>query len=108
MTITQLECFLAIARARHFGRAADNLGRTQPALSVQVQRLEAALGTALFERSPRQIRLTTSGEILLPYAERILADMAESRAKILDAQGGKLGLLELVFCPPWRLTFFPL
>jgi DNA-binding transcriptional LysR family regulator len=107
MTITQLECFLAIARTRHFGRAAENLGRTQPALSVQVQRLEAGLGTALFDRSPRQIRLTTSGEILLPYAERILADMGESRAKIQDAQGGKLGLLRIGVLPTVAAHFFP-
>jgi DNA-binding transcriptional LysR family regulator len=107
MTITQLECFLAIARTRHFGHAADHLGRTQPALSVQVQRLEAALGTALFERSPRQIRLTTAGEILLPYAERILADIDESRAKILDAKGGKLGVLRIGVLPTVAAHFLP-
>jgi DNA-binding transcriptional LysR family regulator len=108
MTVTQLECFLAIARMRHFGRAADSLGKTQPALSVQVQRLESALGTALFERSSRELRLTTTGEILLPYAERILAELDESRIKILEAKSGKLGLLRIGVLPTIAAHFLPL
>jgi DNA-binding transcriptional LysR family regulator len=107
MTVTQLECFLAVARSSHFGRAAENLRRTQPALSVQVQRLEAELGTALFDRSARKVRLTSAGEILLPYAERILADVDESRAKILDAKGGNLGVLRIGVLPTVAAHFLP-
>jgi len=107
MTITQLECFLAIARARHFRRAADNLGKTQPALSVQIQRLEADLGVNLFERSGRQLRLTSAGEILIPYAERILVDVEESRTKMEEVKGGSLGLIRIGVLPTVAAHFLP-
>jgi DNA-binding transcriptional LysR family regulator len=107
MTVVQLECFLAVAWKRHFGRAAEDLGRTQPALSLQVKRLEAALGAARFERTVRHIRLTTAGEILVPYAERILADVDESRTKIQDVRGGNLGVLRIGVLPTVAAHFLP-
>jgi DNA-binding transcriptional LysR family regulator len=107
MTLTQLECFLAVVRSRHFGRAAESLGRTQPALSIQVQRLEAELGATLLDRSGKQVRLTTPGEILLPFAERIIADVHESKSKILEAKGGNLGLLRIGVLPTVAAHFLP-
>jgi DNA-binding transcriptional LysR family regulator len=107
MTITQLECFLAIARVRHFRRAADNLGKTQPALSVQIQRLEADLGISLFERSGRQLRLTSAGEILIPYAERILVDVEESRIKMDEVKGGSSGVVRIGVLPTVAAHFLP-
>ena len=106
MTVVQLECFLAVTRTRHFGRAAEDLGRKQPALSVQVQRLEAALGAALFEHTTRHVRLTTAGETLVPYAERILADVDESRTKIQDVRGGNLGVVRIGVLPTVAATSF--
>jgi len=64
MTLKQLRYVEAISRQGHFGRAADVCAVTQPALSMQVKELEESLGTPLFERGPRKVRLTAKGEAL--------------------------------------------
>jgi DNA-binding transcriptional LysR family regulator len=107
MTLTQLECFLAIARTRHFGRAADQLGKTQPALSVQMRRLETDLGITLFERIGRQVQVTGAGELLVPHAERILADVHESRTRMLEAKGGSVGVVRIGVLPTVAAHFLP-
>lgn len=61
-TLKQLRYFEALARHGHFGRAADTCAISQPALSMQIKELEESLGTALFERGARQVRLTSFGE----------------------------------------------
>lgn len=61
LTLKQLRYFDALARHGHFGRAAEASAVTQPALSMQIKELEASLGTALFERDARQVRLTEIG-----------------------------------------------
>ena len=66
MELGQLRYFVAVARAGTFTRAAEQEGVTQPALSQQVQKLEASLGVPLFERRGRSVRLTRAGERLLP------------------------------------------
>lgn len=62
LTLKQLRYFEALARHGHFGRAADASAISQPALSMQIKELEDSLGSALFERGARQIRLTSFGE----------------------------------------------
>jgi len=62
LTLKQLRYFEALARHGHFGRAADACAISQPALSMQIKELEESLGTELFERGARQIRLTNFGE----------------------------------------------
>jgi DNA-binding transcriptional LysR family regulator len=66
----QVAGFLEIARLRNLSRAADALHLTQPALTARLQGLEIELGTPLFERSHRGMRLTDAGRAFLPYAER--------------------------------------
>ncbi len=61
-TLKQLRYFEALSRHGHFGRAADTCAISQPALSMQIKELEESLGTALFERGARQVRLTSFGE----------------------------------------------
>jgi LysR family hydrogen peroxide-inducible transcriptional activator len=68
LTLKQLRYFEALARHGHFGRAADVCAISQPALSMQIKELEETLGTELFERGARQIRLTGFGEA---FAERV-------------------------------------
>lgn len=79
MQITHLRYFLAVAEQRHFGRAADDSGVTQPTLSKQIRALENSLGTSLFLRMRAGVELTTAGEALLPHARRIVieSDLAE-------------------------------
>ncbi|WP_459740795.1 LysR family transcriptional regulator [Streptomyces sp. E-15] len=68
-----LRAFLAVAQEGHFGHAASSVGVAQPALSRQVQQLERLLGVVLFERTPRGAELTAAGRLIVPYAERALA-----------------------------------
>lgn len=107
MTVSQLECFLAVARRRHFARAADGIGKSQPALTVHVQRLEADLGVALFVRAGRQIRLTPAGELLVPYAEKLLRDNLEARAQMTEVREGSLGLVRVGVIPTIAAHFLP-
>ncbi len=77
VTLKQLRYFEALARHAHFGRAADSCAISQPALSMQIKELEAALGLALFERGARQVRLTAFGEEFAERVRRILRDVDE-------------------------------
>jgi len=67
-----LRAFAAVADSGSFTRAGARLGRTQSAVSLQIQRLETQLGTQLFARDPRRVRPTHQGEILLPQAHKLL------------------------------------
>src|SRR3954469_19092346 len=82
MELRQLEYFAAVARHRHFTRAAEALYVTQPALSQQIRRLEAELGLALFRRTSKGVELTPAGADLLVHAEKVLAEVAAARAEM--------------------------
>ncbi len=77
LTIRQLRYFEALARHRHFGRAAEVCSISQPALSMQIKEMEAVLGTPLFERGARQVRLTGFGEEFADRAQTILRSVDE-------------------------------
>ncbi len=77
LTLKQLRYVDALARHGHFGRAADACAISQPALSMQIRELEASLGTALFERSTRQVRLTGFGEAFAARVRGILRSVDE-------------------------------
>ena len=71
MDFEQISTFVEVAHAGSFSRAAQRLYRTQPAVSTQVRLLEKQCGQALFVRHARQVELTTAGQILLGYGERL-------------------------------------
>lgn len=77
LTLKQLRHFEALARHRHFGRAAEACAISQPALSMQIRNLEETLGHRLFERGPRQVRLTAFGEDVALRARHILQSVDE-------------------------------
>jgi LysR family hydrogen peroxide-inducible transcriptional activator len=77
LTLKQLRYFEALARQGHFGRAADACAISQPALSMQIKELEETLGTDLFERGPRQVRLTNFGEAFALRVRDILRAVDE-------------------------------
>lgn len=92
-SLDQLKIFRAIAQQGSFKRAADSLYISQPAVSLQIQNLEAALGTPLFNRSGRKAELTEGGHVFLEYAQRILAMCDESRRALGDLHDLKGGTL---------------
>jgi DNA-binding transcriptional LysR family regulator len=107
VTLNQLECFRAVAHRRHFAKAAETLGRTQPALSVQIQRLETEMGVTLFERTGKIVQLTAAGEILLPYSDRILGAVDEAAIKMAEVHGGTLGHVRIGTIPTVAAHFLP-
>lgn len=72
MDINQLEVLVAVAREKSFSRAADVMGRTQPAISQAIRRLEHDVGEKLFDRSSKDGTLTYAGELLVDYARQML------------------------------------
>jgi DNA-binding transcriptional LysR family regulator len=74
--------FLALSETGSVTRAADRLGRTQSAVSMQLRKLEESLGQTLFTREPRGISLTPRGQQLLPYARRVVALLEEAALAI--------------------------
>ncbi|WP_444666370.1 hydrogen peroxide-inducible genes activator [Cereibacter changlensis] len=97
LTLRQLGYFLALAEERHFGKAAERVHVTQPALSMQIREMEDALGTQLFERSPRDIRLTPAGREVETRARRILGQVSELEA--VARQQGLVGRINLGVIP---------
>jgi LysR family hydrogen peroxide-inducible transcriptional activator len=77
LTVRHLRYFEALAQHRHFGRAAEACGVTQPALSIQMKELEEIVGSPLIERGARQIRLTAVGEAFLLRVQDILGGVDE-------------------------------
>jgi DNA-binding transcriptional LysR family regulator len=82
MELHHLRYFEAVARHGHVTRAAQELHIAQPSLSKQIQVLEAELGVKLFNRVGRRIELSEAGQLLLPYARRILHDVEHARAML--------------------------
>jgi DNA-binding transcriptional LysR family regulator len=92
-SLDQLKIFRAIAQQGSFKRAADSLYISQPAVSLQIQNLEAAVGIPLFNRSGRKAELTEGGRIFLEYCGRILELCDESCRALNDLEDLKGGSL---------------
>ena len=95
MDLAELHVFLTVAREGSFSRAAEKLFRTQPAVSLAINRLEASVGQPLFVRSARPVRLTDEGALLRDYAERLLNLREEARKGLSDLRGLARGELSL-------------
>ncbi|MCI4064532.1 LysR substrate-binding domain-containing protein [Micromonospora sp. R77] len=91
--LRHLRHFVVVARELHFGRAAETLGMAQPPLSQSIQRLERELRVELFDRSRRQVRLTTAGQLLLGEADELLAAEQRLRNMTDQVRRGALGVL---------------
>jgi LysR family transcriptional regulator, transcription activator of glutamate synthase operon len=87
MELRQLRYVEAVARHQHFTRAAEELHVAQSALSHQVRRLEAELGTELFERTSRSVVTTEAGEAVAARARRVLAEVDGVRGEVDELEG---------------------
>ncbi|MFM7284678.1 MAG: hydrogen peroxide-inducible genes activator [Betaproteobacteria bacterium] len=83
MTLTELRYIIAVAREKHFGRAAEACFVSQPTLSVSIKKLESELGVIIFERGGSEITLTPIGENIVQQAQRVL-DAANQIKEIAD------------------------
>ena len=106
--IDRLEMFLALARERHFGRAAESLGVAQPTLSAALKALEESLGVVLVRRGSRYLGLTDEGERALLWARRMVADARSLRDDMRPREGLsghlRLGVIPTALGPASRLT----
>jgi DNA-binding transcriptional LysR family regulator len=97
--IDKLDFILALARERHFGRAAESCGVTQPTLSAGLKQLEEQMGVLLVNRGSRFQGFTPEGERVLEWARRIVSDTRTMREEINSLRHGLTGRLRIAAIP---------
>jgi DNA-binding transcriptional LysR family regulator len=97
--IDKLEFFIALAREKHFGRAAEECGITQPTLSAAIRQLEEQLGVMLVQRGSRFQGLTPEGQRVLEWARRIVGDTRTMREEMKAVKRGLAGHIRLAAIP---------
>jgi DNA-binding transcriptional LysR family regulator len=107
MDLRQLEVFLELVRRNSFTQAARALHVAQPAISQSIGKLEAELGTELFDRSGRAIRLTEAGNRLVIHAERIVNDVTVAQNEFAQRRGLTMGRLSVGATPTVATHLLP-
>ena len=97
MELRQIRSFLSIAETLHFGRTAELIHLSQPALSLQIKALEEEVGVRLFERNRRKTTLTAAGLAFRDDAAAALSQLEQAKRSARLAANGKLGLLRIGF-----------
>jgi DNA-binding transcriptional LysR family regulator len=97
--IEKLELLLALAKERHFGRAAEACGVTQPTMSTSLKQLEEILGVMLVQRGSRFVAFTPEGERTLDWARRIVGDVRGMRQEINSLKDGLTGEIRIAAIP---------
>lgn len=95
MTLTELRYVVALAREKHFGRAAAASFVSQPTLSVAIKKLEAELGVTLFERSMHEVQPTAMGDKVIAQAQLVLAQVAQINEMVQETNQPASGMLQL-------------
>ena len=95
MTLTELRYIVAVARERHFGRAADACFVSQPTLSVAVRKLEEELNTQIFERTNTEVSMTSLGALIVDQAQRVLEEANSLKHLAMHGQDPLSGPLRL-------------
>jgi DNA-binding transcriptional LysR family regulator len=106
LELRHLRYFLAVAEELNFSRAAERLNMAQPPLSVAIRQLEQELGTPLFTRTTRDVRLTNAGELFLDGARATLAELDRAVLEARRASQGELGRMRVAFS--WGARFVTL
>lgn len=99
LTLRQMEYFEALAETLHFGRAAELVGVTQPALSSQIAEMEERLGRRLFDRGGKSVHLTEDARALKPRIDRVLAEAREIEATARRGRAAMEGRFRLGVIP---------
>jgi len=102
--LRDMQLLAALARHRHFARAADECGISQPAFSARIRNLENELGTPIVKRGNRFMGFTDEGEIVLKWARQLLADAEGMRQEIEQAKGLLSGRL-VIGTVPTAITY---
>src|SRR5690242_11493538 len=97
LDLAELRSFVVLADTLHFGKAAEALHITQPALTKQIQRIESRLGGALFVRRYGKVSTTSAGDVLRGAARRLLQQAEEAEQLARLALHGKAGVLRIGF-----------
>lgn len=105
--LRRLRYFLTVAEELHFGRAATRLHMTQPPLSMQIRQLEEEVGTELFVRGQRPLRLTAAGEDLVRHAREILSHVGQALESVRQTGEGAMGRLNIAFTSASVLSLAP-
>src|SRR5215831_19914148 len=101
--LRHLRYFVAVAEELNFSRAAKRLRMAQPPLSVAIRQLEQEIGTSLFHRTSREVKLTEAGEALLVGARRTLAEAEGAVTAAKRTAAGELGVLRVGYV--WSARF---
>lgn len=107
MTVKQLRAFLAVAQSLSFAQACERLHLSQPALSLAIKTLEESLGGPLLVRTTRSVALTPEGEILLPIAQRLLADWDNAEELLRQHFTLQLGRVAIAAMPSFAANRLP-
>jgi DNA-binding transcriptional LysR family regulator len=108
LNLNRLRILIEVASHGSFSAAAESLSYTQSAVSQQIAALEAETGVTLIERLPRGVRLTPAGDVLVSYAEGILARLYAAEAEMAAIAGLRGGQLRMASFPTAGATLMPL
>src|SRR5262245_48735329 len=95
MDLLQLEHFLAVVEERTFTRAAERVGRTQPAISQSIKKLEDEVGAPLFARDVHDVSLTEAGRVLVEYARKMVRARDDAMRDVGALKTLKTGTLNI-------------
>lgn len=99
ITLRELEFLSSLARRKHFARAAEDCGVSQPAFSMRIRGIEEKLGTAVVKRGNRFLGFTPEGETLLRHAHKIMDDLKVMEQELRSAKGEVTGTLSIGAVP---------
>ncbi|MFM5931947.1 MAG: LysR substrate-binding domain-containing protein [Novosphingobium sp.] len=102
-----LRFFVGVAKAKSFSVAAKEMNISQPALSRNIRMLEEGVGTTLFDRDTRNVRLTAAGEALLPVVQRLLTDFDHAFSELSLSFSGERGRVVVGALPSLAAGFLP-
>ncbi|MCW2582127.1 MAG: LysR family transcriptional regulator [Klenkia sp.] len=97
MELNQLQAFLAVAEELHFGRAAQRLHMAQPPVSRAIRALERNVGSELFERTTRSVRLTAAGQALVEPAQEVFAALERAAEAVRAVERGDVGSVRVAY-----------